>query len=502
MSKQMRLRGFAVIAIVTLISACAVPAATQPAPTVAPPTATAAPSATLTPTTVPPTATLAPTATLPPTEPPPTPTHIPVDLTPAQLAAIRTLASDKNIPVEQIQVVSTEAAEWPDGCLGVVLPGVLCTQGKVPGFRIILSAGGRQYEYHTNQNGRSVTAADRALHGIRIAVRAPDNSVLVTDTQVALDQAALPAMNGFLPLAGVARGTVYALAFGDQGSAVAMDLTGTHALPFVQKPNYGLAVWPGDAASGPRLAWGTQTAYSDTRTSLVTSAPDGSQLETLLTENGGGSAGPYQLLAERWSADGKSLYFSREPFGIGGYILFPGASSLYKLDVATKQITEVIPFKLGAGAQVICLDALSGDDRLVADHCTDKVITIRDLSTGQSTVIQPPTEISGFGPLGSARFSPDGTRVAFALAKGDPSGEQGWVAVSDALSGGSKLVLTGQTGQSFIVIGWLNANTLLLQTDTLQCNPDCPSSVWTVGIDGGGLTKVADGIFLTLADQY
>src|SRR5512137_1783797 len=144
MSKQMGLRGFAVIAIVALISACAVPAATQPAPTVVPPVATAAPSATLTPTTVPPTATLAPTATLPPTEPPPTPTHIPVDLTPAQLAAIRTLASDKNIPVEQIQVVSTEAAEWKDGCLGVVLPGVLCTQGTVPGFRIILSAGGRQ----------------------------------------------------------------------------------------------------------------------------------------------------------------------------------------------------------------------------------------------------------------------------------------------------------------------------------------------------------------------
>ncbi len=409
--------------------------------------------------------------------------------------------SDKNIPVEQIQVVSTEAAEWKDGCLGVALPGVLCTKGPVPGFRIILSAGGRQYEYHTNQNGTSVTAADRALHGIRIAVRAPDNSVQVTDTQVALDQAALPAMNGFLPLAGVAGGTVYALAFADQGSAVAVDLTGTHALGFVQKPNYGLAVWPGDAASGPRLAWGTQTAYSDTRTSLVTSAPDGSQLETLLTENGG-STGPYQLLAERWSADGKFLYFSREPYGIGGYILFSGASSLYKLDVATKQITELIPFNLQAGGHMICLDAFSADDRLVADHCTDKVITIRDLSTGQSTVIQPPAEISSFGPMGSARFSPDGTRVAFALAKGDPSGEQGWVAVSDALSGGSKLVLTGQAGQSFIVVGWLNASTLLLQTNTLQCNPDCPSSVWTVGIDGTGLNKVADGIFLALADQY
>ena len=88
--------------------------------------------------------------------PVPTGTPILVDITPSQLAALQALAKALNVPVEQIALVRTEAVDWPDGCLGVVLPGVICTQGIVPGFRVILAAGGRQYEYHTNQDGTSV----------------------------------------------------------------------------------------------------------------------------------------------------------------------------------------------------------------------------------------------------------------------------------------------------------------------------------------------------------
>ena len=49
-----------------------------------------------------------------------------------------------------------------------------------------------------------------------------------------------------------------------------------------------------------------------------------------------------ELVAEIWSADGQSLYFSKEPVGIGGYILFSGASNLYQINIATKQVTEII----------------------------------------------------------------------------------------------------------------------------------------------------------------
>lgn len=89
-----------------------------------------------------------------PTIPPqPTPTHVRVDLTPAQRAALNALAEKLSLPADKITLVSTEEVIWPDGCLGIVRMGVMCTQAQVPGFRIILEANGQKYEYHTNQDG-------------------------------------------------------------------------------------------------------------------------------------------------------------------------------------------------------------------------------------------------------------------------------------------------------------------------------------------------------------
>ena len=92
----------------------------------------------------------------------PTPTHVPVDLTPAQRAAISALTARSNVSPNKIKLVSTEAVTWPNGCLGVVRIGVLCTQAQVEGFKIILEANGEQYEYHTNQDGSIVLLAEGA----------------------------------------------------------------------------------------------------------------------------------------------------------------------------------------------------------------------------------------------------------------------------------------------------------------------------------------------------
>ena len=89
----------------------------------------------------------------------PTPTHIPVALTPAQLAAIKALSEQLSLPVDKITIVSTEAITWPNGCLGIVRMGVMCTQNEVPGFKIVLEANGQKYEFHTNQDGSTVQLA-------------------------------------------------------------------------------------------------------------------------------------------------------------------------------------------------------------------------------------------------------------------------------------------------------------------------------------------------------
>jgi hypothetical protein len=89
----------------------------------------------------------------------PTPADLPVDLTPAQLAAITALSDSLGLPAKSITLVSTEAVDWPDGCLGVQEEGVTCTQVITPGFRIILEANAREMEYRTNEDGTQVRPA-------------------------------------------------------------------------------------------------------------------------------------------------------------------------------------------------------------------------------------------------------------------------------------------------------------------------------------------------------
>lgn len=128
----------------------------------------------------PPAATLAvPPVLETPTEAPlpPTATHIPVDQPPAQLAAIANLAKGLGIPVGQISVVSAEAITWPNGCMGVQRIGVFCTMNQIPGFRVILSANGKQYEEHTNQDGSIVVPEQPLL--------APDTAEKAAVSQLA-----------------------------------------------------------------------------------------------------------------------------------------------------------------------------------------------------------------------------------------------------------------------------------------------------------------------------
>ncbi len=93
------------------------------------------------------------------------PTQIPVDLSPAQRAAVTALSEKLNVTVDTIKIVSTDVVTWPDGCLGVQKIGVMCTQAEVPGFNIILEADGKQYEMHTNVNGSIVVPFEEALSG-------------------------------------------------------------------------------------------------------------------------------------------------------------------------------------------------------------------------------------------------------------------------------------------------------------------------------------------------
>ena len=91
--------------------------------------------------------------------------ELPTGMTPAVSAAITALSGILSLPPGQIAVVSTEAVEWPDGCLGVQKPGVMCTQAIVPGYKIILEANDEQYEFHTDEDGSVVVQVAETVFG-------------------------------------------------------------------------------------------------------------------------------------------------------------------------------------------------------------------------------------------------------------------------------------------------------------------------------------------------
>ncbi len=78
-------------------------------------------------------------------------------------AAQAALAETLGIETAAIEVVSSRPVEWPDSCLGVTLPGVMCAQVITPGYIIILEANGKQYEYHTNADGSAIQAGEVEL---------------------------------------------------------------------------------------------------------------------------------------------------------------------------------------------------------------------------------------------------------------------------------------------------------------------------------------------------
>jgi hypothetical protein len=62
--------------------------------------------------------------------------------------AIQDLAQRLNLPADQIEFVSFQAVNWPDGSLGCPHPAIDYIQVPVEGYRILLRAGGAEYDYH------------------------------------------------------------------------------------------------------------------------------------------------------------------------------------------------------------------------------------------------------------------------------------------------------------------------------------------------------------------
>jgi hypothetical protein len=66
------------------------------------------------------------------------------------------LSEALGIPVESIQIDRVEDAEWADACLELAQEGENCAQVITPGYLIVLTVDGQNYEIHTNADGNII----------------------------------------------------------------------------------------------------------------------------------------------------------------------------------------------------------------------------------------------------------------------------------------------------------------------------------------------------------
>ena len=78
----------------------------------------------------------------------------------ATAAAVGHLANELGVAEAEIEVVSVEATEFSDSCLGLGQPNESCLQAITPGWLVMLAAEGQEYEVHTDETGEQVRIAD------------------------------------------------------------------------------------------------------------------------------------------------------------------------------------------------------------------------------------------------------------------------------------------------------------------------------------------------------
>jgi hypothetical protein len=59
-------------------------------------------------------------------------------------------ATRARVAADAVQLVRAEARTWGDGSWGCPQPGMYYTQALVDGFQVIVSAGGREYDYRAS----------------------------------------------------------------------------------------------------------------------------------------------------------------------------------------------------------------------------------------------------------------------------------------------------------------------------------------------------------------
>jgi hypothetical protein len=71
-------------------------------------------------------------------------------------AVLTAAAHRSGIAPEQLKISAIATNVWPDGCLGLEVPGESCTQALVDGWRVVVTDGERTWAYRTDTQGLAI----------------------------------------------------------------------------------------------------------------------------------------------------------------------------------------------------------------------------------------------------------------------------------------------------------------------------------------------------------
>lgn len=175
--------------------------------------------------------------------------------------------------------------------------------------------------------------------------------------------------------------------------------------------------------------------------------------------------GDYFIGVDHWSNDGAYVYIDFDPHTDGYWEPFHQGIVLYRLDLGTGQISEVLPLR--TSDWIFYSIAFSPNDRRLAYIATDKspvILNIRDMQTGVDESFEfDPKYNTGGGFV----WSPDSQRLVFSVTQFDTNTAE-YIATSIILWDKDKSELTEliKDHQSLMqTIEWVDEMKIRLQAE-------------------------------------
>jgi hypothetical protein len=210
----------------------------------------------------------------------------------------------------------------------------------------------------------------------------------------------------------------------EQGSVVRrVTAEGVEDLEFTRSQDIGSLCFA-VTDDGSRIAWAGTTWTADGPKSQLWMADITGANQVLVAETRADDEISEWFVLEpvEWLEDG-DLVYAWQVTGIGGYILFFGWSSLYRYAPSTGSTTPIVPATGEVGAP--CWSDMTSDGAFAIGACAPSAgVEELEAATGLATQLPMFPEQ---GQAGAGAFSPSGSVLAYAIARGDATNEAGQV---------------------------------------------------------------------------